>query len=189
MSCLPLDGIRVLELAQGVAGPYAARLLGDLGAEVVKVEPPAGDPTRGLGPFWRGQPHPEHSGLYLYLNAGKKGIVLDLANDVDRADCLALAASADIVFDPDGLDLDQLRRAQPALVVVSVSAFGTWGPRAEWRGNDLIACHSSGFAHGFPALQVDTPDLAPLSMPTYAAEFLAGQTAAVAALHGLLVAQ
>jgi crotonobetainyl-CoA:carnitine CoA-transferase CaiB-like acyl-CoA transferase len=197
VSCPPLDGIRVLELAQGVAGPYAARLLGDLGAEVVKVEPPSGDPARGFGPFWRGQPHPEHSGLYLYLNAGKQGVVLDLSRVEDRAMCFELAATVDIVFesfprsdlDGPGLNLDRLRRAQPALVLVSVSPFGKSGPRASWLGNDLIACHSGGFAHSFPSLQVDAPDLAPLNLPTYAAEFLAGQTAAAAALHGLLVAQ
>jgi len=197
MSGMPLAGIRVLELAQDVAGPYAGKLLADLGGEVVKVEPSTGDTTRALGPFWRGQPDPERSGLYLYLNAGKTGIVLDLANDGDRAACLELVATADILIENFGyggreslgLGLDRLRAANPALVVVSLTAFGQWGPRATWRGNDLIACHSSGFAHGFPSLQVDTPDLAPLNLPTYAADFLAGQTAATAALHGLLVAQ
>src|SRR5262249_15247655 len=73
-------------------------------------------------------------------------------------------------------------------VVASVTPFGSSGPRAAWRGNDLIAFHSSGFAFGFPALQVDNAALPPLNAPTYAAEFLAGQVAAAAALHGLLVA-
>jgi crotonobetainyl-CoA:carnitine CoA-transferase CaiB-like acyl-CoA transferase len=197
MSGLPLAGIRVLELAQDVAGPYAGKLLADLGAEVVKVEPPTGDPTRALGPFWGGQPDAEQSGLYLYLNAGKQGIVLNLAAAGDRAACLDLTARSDILienFAPGGLaqlalGVDRLHTANPALVVVSVTPFGQWGPRATWRGNDLIACHSSGFAHGFPALQVDSADLAPLNLPTYAADFLVGQTAAAAAAHGLLVAQ
>ncbi len=74
-------------------------------------------------------------------------------------------------------------------MVVSITPFGQWGPKSTWRGNDLIGFHSSGFAHGFPALQVDAADLAPLNAPTYAAELLAGHSAAAAALHGLLAAQ
>jgi benzylsuccinate CoA-transferase BbsF subunit len=85
--------------------------------------------------------------------------------------------------------LESLRAAQPRLVWVSVTPFGLSGPRAGWRGNDLIAFHSSGFAYAFPALQVDHAGLPPLNGPTYAAEFLAGQVAASAALHGLLGAQ
>jgi crotonobetainyl-CoA:carnitine CoA-transferase CaiB-like acyl-CoA transferase len=197
LSPSPLSGLRILELAQGVAGPYAARLLGDLGAEVVKVEPPGGDPTRTFGPFPDAQPHPERGGLFAYLNAGKRGAVLDLARDTDRADCLRLAASVDVViesFTPTqreqlGVNAPAFGALHPSLVVVSVTPFGCTGPHADWRGNDLIAFHSSGFAFGFPALQVDHAALPPLNAPTYAAEFLAGQVAAAAAMHGLLVAQ
>jgi crotonobetainyl-CoA:carnitine CoA-transferase CaiB-like acyl-CoA transferase len=187
----------VLDAAQGIAGPYAARLLGDLGAEVIKVEPPAGDFSRSLGPFWGGRPHLEHSGLFLYLNAGKRGVVLDLTLDADRRAWLDLAESADIVvesclpgeLDRLGLGAAELRARRPALVVVSATSFGQWGPRAGWRGNDAIAAHSSGFAYGFPSLQADSPEMPPLTTPTYAAEFLAGQTVAAAAVHGLLLAQ
>jgi crotonobetainyl-CoA:carnitine CoA-transferase CaiB-like acyl-CoA transferase len=75
------------------------------------------------------------------------------------------------------------------LVQVSVTPFGLWGPHAAWKGSDLIAFHSSGFARGFPSDQVDSPDLPPLTAPSYAGEFLAGQIAASAALHGLLARQ
>jgi crotonobetainyl-CoA:carnitine CoA-transferase CaiB-like acyl-CoA transferase len=193
----PLSGIRVLELAQDVAGAYAAKLLGDLGAEVIKVEPPDGDPARSFGPFPGNTPDPEASGLYLYLNAGKRGIVLYLTDDSDRSVCLQLVAATDAVIEsfPPG-ELERLRlgpstllAARASLVLVSITPFGQWGPKSTWRGNDLIGFHSSGFAHGFPALQVDTADLAPLNAPTYAAELLAGQSAAAAALHGLLAAQ
>src|SRR3954463_7323361 len=74
----PLVGVRVLELAGGIAGPYGGKLLSDLGAEVVKAEPPSGDVARLRGPFRDGHPDPEASGFYLYLNAGKCGITLDL---------------------------------------------------------------------------------------------------------------
>jgi crotonobetainyl-CoA:carnitine CoA-transferase CaiB-like acyl-CoA transferase len=189
--------MRVLELARDVAGPYAAKLLADLGAEVIKVEPPEGDPSRSFGPFPNAAPDPEASGLYLYLNAGKRGIVLDLTQARDHRQCLQLATHADAViesFPPGeleqlGLGASVLTAARASLVLVSITPFGQWGPKSAWRGNDLIGFHSSGFAHGFPALQVDTPELAPLNAPTYAAELLAGQSAAAAALHGLLAAQ
>jgi crotonobetainyl-CoA:carnitine CoA-transferase CaiB-like acyl-CoA transferase len=192
---LPLSGLRVLELAQEVAGPYAAKLLCDLGAEVIKVEPPAGDPSRAYGPFASNRPDPQASGLYLYLNAGKRSVVLDLPQDAEQL--LKLAGTADAVIDSFqpgelerlGIGVSTLHAARAALVVVSITPFGQSGPKSTWRGNDLVAFHGSGFAHGFPALQVDSPDFAPLNAPTYAAEMLAGQSAAAAALHGLLAAQ
>ena len=187
--------MRVVDLARDVAGPYAAKLLGDLGAEIIKVEPPEGDPSRGFGPFPGNRPDPEASGLYLYLNAAKRSIVLDLAQDPQQL--LELVGTADAViesFAPGelerlGLGPSTLLAARAALVIVSITPFGQWGPKSTWRGNDLIGFHSSGFAHGFPALQVDSADLAPLNAPTYSAELLAGQSAAAAALHGLLAAQ
>src|SRR3954466_5086982 len=74
----PLVGVRVLELAVGIAGPYGGKLLSDLGADVLKAEPPSGDLTRRRGPFRDGVPDPEASGFYLYLNGGKRGITLEL---------------------------------------------------------------------------------------------------------------
>ncbi|MBV9326441.1 MAG: CoA transferase [Chloroflexi bacterium] len=197
IASLALSGVRVLELAQGVAGPYAGRLLADLGADVVKVEPPTGDVTRTFGPFADCTPHPERSGMFAYLNTSKRGVVLDLDSAADRGACQRLAGNADVViesFTPAerrrlGLDSAAFRKRCPSLVVVSVTPFGCWGPRVTWRGNDLIAFHSSGFAFGFPAMQVDDAALPPLNAPTYAAEFLAGQVAAAAAMHGLLAAQ
>ena len=189
--------MRVLELAQGVAGPYAGKLLADLGAKVIKVEPPSGDTTRTFGPFPNGIPHAERSGLFVYLNSAKRGVVLDLTRDDDRDACLRLAASCDVViesFTPAererlGLSAAAFQCASPSVVVISVTPFGTTGPRATWRGNDLIAFHSSGFAFGFPALQVDHAALPPLNAPTYAAELLSGQVTAAAAMHGLLAVQ
>jgi crotonobetainyl-CoA:carnitine CoA-transferase CaiB-like acyl-CoA transferase len=192
-----LSGLRVLDLAQGVAGPYAARLLGDLGADVIKIEPPRGDPARDLGPFPDGVPDRERSGMFVYLNTGKRSVVLDLHQPSDRETALQLAASVDVLIesfpygerDRLGLDLGTLHGLRRSLVVVSVTPFGQTGPHAAWRGNDLVAFHGSGFAFGFPALEVDHAGLPPLNGPTYAAEFLAGQVAASAAMHGVLAAQ
>jgi len=155
---LPLAGLRVLEIASGVAGPYCGKLLGDLGAEVVKVDA-----------------QQEHSGLDLYLNVGKR---------VSRGP--SAADWADVLVD-NGAHLAVTLRAD--CVRVSVTPFGLWGPHADWHANDLIAFHSSGFAHGFPSAQVDCPDLPPLTAPSHAGDFLAGQVAACAVLHGLLVHQ
>jgi crotonobetainyl-CoA:carnitine CoA-transferase CaiB-like acyl-CoA transferase len=193
----PLAGVCVLELAQEIAGPYGGKLLADLGAEVVKVESPAGDPTRARGPFPDGRPDPERSALFHYLNGAKASRQLDLTQPADRTELLELCRSSDLLiesFPPGelarlGLDFATLGQVNPRLVVVSISPFGQFGPRAGWRGNDLIAFHSSGFAHGFPSLQVESADLPPLNAPSYGAAFLAGELVAAAALHGLLVAQ
>src|SRR6476661_2986233 len=101
-----LVGVRVLELAVGIAGPYGGKLLLDLGADVVKAEPPSGDLTRRRGPFrdpspdpslaGASSPDPEASGFYLYLNAGKRGITLDLDGAAGREALLDLVAETDI---------------------------------------------------------------------------------------------
>ncbi len=197
MADRPLAGVRVLEFAQELAGPYAGRLLADLGADVIKAEPPDGDSCRLRGPFPGGAPHPEHGGLFRYLNTGKRGVVLDLATDAGRQAALDLCAGVDVLledFAPGererlAVETGRLAQANPRLVRVSLTPFGLSGPRAGWAGNEMIAFHGSGMAFGFPALQVDRPDLPPLNAPGYGAAFLAGELAAAAALHGLHVAQ
>ncbi len=82
-----LGGLRVIDLSQGIAGPYCARLLADLGAEVIKVEPPDGDFTRRLGPFPDDVPDPEKSGLFIHLNGTKQSVTVDLDSDGDAACC------------------------------------------------------------------------------------------------------
>jgi crotonobetainyl-CoA:carnitine CoA-transferase CaiB-like acyl-CoA transferase len=192
-----LSGVRILDLSVGFAGPYCGKILADLGADVIKAEPPDGDPSRARGPFPRGEPHPERSGFFLYLNAGKRGIVLDLAQAGGRETLLDLAATVDVVLEScppgelDRLDVgfEALRARNPGLVLVSVTPFGQWGPHSSWRGSDLIASHGSGFAYVFPSHQVDSPDLPPLNPPVHAVELLAGEVAAAAATHGLLAVQ
>ena len=98
MADRPLVGVRVLELAGGIAGPYGGKLLADLGADVVKAEPPTGDPSRQRGPFRDGQADPEASGFYLYLNAGKRGITLDLEREAGRAALLDLVGEVDVLL-------------------------------------------------------------------------------------------
>ena len=93
----PLEGLRVVEIAGEIAGPYCTKLLVDLGADVTKIEPPSGDPLRRWGPFPGGVPDPDRSGLFEYLNAGKRGATLDLERDVSAAG--GLIAQADLLVD------------------------------------------------------------------------------------------
>src|SRR5829696_1654113 len=127
----PLDGILVADFSRVLAGPLAAMLLGDLGADVIKVErPDGGDDTRAWGPPWRGEGEATY---YLGLNRNKRSLALDLAVEEDAALARELAARADVLvesFRPGliarwGLDGETLRTRNPGLVTCSVTAFGT----------------------------------------------------------------
>ena len=115
----PLTGLRVLELADET-GQFCGKLLGDLGADVVKIEPPGGEPSRQIGPFLDDIPHPERSLSFWYYNTSKRGITLDLETADGRRLFRRLAATADVIletFRPGflaslGLDYESLRRAK-----------------------------------------------------------------------------
>lgn len=155
----PLSDIRVVE-ACGPIGHYAGRLLADLGADVVKVEPPEGDPARYYPPFLPGVPEPEGSLQFLLLNANKRGAVLDLDADAGLVAFLRLVASADVLLDSWqpadfarlGLTEARLLEARPDLVHVSVTGWGLSGPRADWAYSDVVAQAMSGvmILAGFP---------------------------------------
>lgn len=140
-----LAGLQVLDIGHHIAGPYCARLLAGFGATVIKVEPPWGDPARRLGPFPDDVPHPEKSGLFLYLNAGKQGITLNLKTAPGRDLLLRLAAWADVIvenFEPRvlpalGLGYDALRAVNDRLVLTSISNFGQSGPYRDYRADEI----------------------------------------------------
>ncbi len=137
----PLSGLRVVEVSTMMAGPYAATLLGDLGADVIKVESPLGDDSRHLGPRVGGE-----RSAFLSLNRSKRGMVLDLHRAEDREVFASLMATADIfitnVREPAlsdlGLDYDQIRGHREDIVWVGVTAFGTSGPYAGRPGIDFL---------------------------------------------------
>lgn len=187
----PLAGLRVLEVGGLVSAAYAAKLLADLGADVVKIESPRGDPARRRGPFPGGIEDPNASGLFLYLNTNKRGVVLDLERPAAQGALMALARSADVLVHnvhPTraaalGLAYERLAEANDRLVMVSIAPYGPVGPRAGWRATDLVSWCAGGLA----ALNGDRtrPDLPPLKAFGHQASYQAGLNAAVAALGSL----
>ena len=153
-----LAGIKVLELATMVAGPYCGKLLADLGADVVKVEPPEGDPARTSGPFPEGGPHSERSALFLYNNTSKRGVTLDLDVAEAREPLERLIRWADLLIDalPGrrlerlGLPPEAVSRLNPSLVYTSIGPYGRRGPRADARGDELPLMHAGGRANLLP---------------------------------------
>ncbi|MGO9883938.1 MAG: CaiB/BaiF CoA transferase family protein [Solirubrobacteraceae bacterium] len=183
---LPLAGIRVLEYAQYVAGPFAGMLLADLGADVVKVEPPEGDAWRRYEPFADGE-----SRYFYALNRNKRSVVLDLKDPEGLRASRALIGTADVVvhnLPPDRarrfeLDRERVREVNPAAVWCCVSALGSDGPEAELTAFDLVAQALSGLlvANAHPS------DPVPQRAGGIAiADFTAGMLAAIAALAGLV---
>ncbi len=181
-----------MECGEGVAAAFAARLLADLGAEVIKVEPPDGDLTRRRGPFPGDIPDPENSGLFVCLNANKRGITLDLAAAPDRGRLHRLLGRADVLIHnvapaqrvSVGLAGPALCAAFPELIVATVSAYGDSGPRAHYRAYELNAFHSSGAGSVSP-LTSPYPELPPLRLFGNPAEFEGGLHAAMVTLAAL----
>lgn len=152
----PLHGLRVLDLTQALAGPYCTMLLADLGADVVKVEPPGGDMTRSMGPFTEEDTERSYGGYFASINRGKRSIVLDLKDETDRLALLDLVKTAEVlvensragVMDRLGLSYETLAEVNPALVYGAIRGFGDprtgESPYAEWPSYDIVAQASGG---------------------------------------------
>ena len=137
-----LDGLVVVERAEGIAGPVCGKLMAGFGAEVIKVEPPSGDVSRTLGPFPDDISNPEASGLFLYLNAGKKSVVIDPTDPSHQGRLRVLIDRADVLIDgTPGLDLS---RTNPDLIVVSITPFGLSGPYRDFAATNLVVHALSG---------------------------------------------
>jgi crotonobetainyl-CoA:carnitine CoA-transferase CaiB-like acyl-CoA transferase len=189
VSVKPLDGLAILELGEGLSGAFCCKLLRDYGADVIKVEKPtAGDAARRLGPFPNGQPDPESSALFLYLNAGKKSLTLDIQSpdgqDVIRR--LVLESEGIVeTFAPGylaALDLpfEDLRRRKPRLLMTSITPFGQTGPYSSYKANNLVS-----FATGGQMFMTGDPDREPLLGAGYQADYQAGLHAFAATCIGL----
>lgn len=137
MASMALSDLKVLEFGDFVSAPWCGKLLASMGAEVVKVEPSGvGDKARRVGPFPRDVPHPEKSGLFLYLNNDKLGITLDVTQPTGRRLFLELVQQVDLVVDNHhpqelrawGLDYQALREVNPGVIFTSITPFGWEGP-------------------------------------------------------------
>ncbi len=191
-----LEDLRVVELGGMVSAAYATKLMADLGADVVKVEDPSGDRARLRGPFPGGAADAEKSGLFLYLNTNKRGVVLDLTSAADRARFDDLVAWADLVvhnYTPAemaarGLDYERLRAVNPRLVLCSITPFGLDGPHAGYRAEEITLAHAGGWAWLSPGAS-ERPDLPPLKAFGHQSDFHTGLSAQVASLGAVFRAQ
>ena len=150
-----LGHLRVIELGD-IPASYATRQLADLGADVIKVEPPGGDPNRLLPPFARNLEHPERSLTFINANTNKRSIVLDLEHESDRRTFSRLLASANLFVEATplgylekfGFDDESLSKNFSALAIVSITPFGRTGPYRHYKGSDAIANAAGGFLYG-----------------------------------------
>jgi crotonobetainyl-CoA:carnitine CoA-transferase CaiB-like acyl-CoA transferase len=190
-----LTGIRVIELADEQA-EYCGLTLAGLGADVVKVEPPGGSPTRRIGPFYQDREDPEGSLFFWQYNRGKRSIVLDLQRADDRDRFRSLMASADVLLESmprgelDGLGLgaDALMKQSPSLIVARVSPFGDHGPWAGFKASDLIHLALGGVMMncGYDPAPGGAYDLPPIAPQMWHAFHIAGEQLSVAIIAALL---
>jgi crotonobetainyl-CoA:carnitine CoA-transferase CaiB-like acyl-CoA transferase len=189
----PLEGWRVLDLTQGVAGPYVTKLCSDYGADVIKVERPGiGDVSRRIGPFPGDVPHAEKSGMFLTLNTGKRGVTLELASRTGRELLLGLAGTCGLIVESYrpgtlerfGLPPGRFAVASPSAALVCISNFGQAGPMREFEADDLIEYAAAG------VLQITgLPDRGPVALGIYTPLFLAGAICAPLALGAMRAAR
>ena len=193
-----LDGVKALELCSFVAGPFCTKLLADMGAEVIKVETPdGGDEARKRGPFYKGQPGTDASLLFIYLNANKRGITLDVNTPTGKELLLELVKRVDLLVEdlaPStverlGLDYPSLHEVNPQLVVTSITPFGSTGPYRDYKAHYLNTYHSGGDGYMLPGGRLADqlyPDREPIKAGGYLGEYQVGLSAAVAAAAALV---
>jgi len=188
-AALPLAGIRVLDCSRVYAGPIASMLLGDLGAEIWKLEPPNGDETRSWGPPYWGDPAGRRSAYFASVNRNKRSLVVNLKTDAGRALLDRLAAMCDVLlhnYQPSvaaelGLDGDRLSSAHPHLVVATIGGFPGEGDAGERPAYDLVAQAVSGLMS-----VTGDPYGGPMKVGVALLDLTAGLQAAIGALAALV---
>ena len=197
MTARGLDGIRVVELGQMVAAPWTAKLLADLGADVIKVEPPEGDAARRRGPYRPDDADPGAlGGLFAAINTNKRSVLADLSRADGRSVLGGLLAGADLFIHDlapraaagRGLTAGSLRAQHPSLVTTSITPFGQTGPYADWRATELQVIHGGGWGWLTPGCVQDA-ELPPLKPHGHQAAFQSGFAAACASLAAVDRAQ
>ncbi len=194
MTAGALSDIRVVEYSVGHSGAMCGKAFADIGADVLKIEPPEGNPLRLAGPFLKDAPDQESSALFMYLNANKKGATLDLTREEGRQRIRSLTRKADI-FITDvqpalaaelGIDSETMGSLNPRLIRVYATPFGNKGPYRDWKGTDLIAWHMGGMGWESPAMFVtDLERHTPLRGRGNQSMYFAGWVAAAGAMCAL----
>ena len=183
-----LEGMKVLDLTHHLSGPYCTKLLADFGADVLKVEKPAGDHTRRAGPFLEDDIDPEKSLVFAYLNTNKQSITLNLKSDKGISMLTSLIEESDVLvenFAPRvmpslGLDFETLQQINPRLILTSISNFGQTGPYRDYKAADIIEYAMGGLMYISGAY-----DREPLKHAFNQAQFKAGTDGASATLMAM----
>jgi CoA:oxalate CoA-transferase len=187
-----LDGVKVIEYGNLVSGPFCAKILADMGAEVIKVEAPCcGDDSRRMEPFLNDIPGPERSGLYQYLNMNKLGITLNPEISKGKKILYELLKEADIFVENNppkrmhklDLSYNYIKHINPRIVMTSITPFGQTGPYKYYKGGELITAHIGGIAYD----SVREADISqePIKAPAHLFSFQAGLSAATASIGAL----
>ena len=184
---MALSGLKVIDIADE-NGVYCGKLLSGMGADVVKVEKPGGDPTRNFRPFFQDSPHPEKSLFFAYLNTGKKSITLNLENRDGQDIFKKLAQSSDVVLETFpvgymeslGLDYPALKKLNPEIIMTSVTPFGQTGPHNNWHASSEIIASAMG------GVQFESGE--PTETPVQLGNFLIGYAAGIYAAVGTMAA-
>ena len=183
-----LSDMRVIDLTHYITGPVSTKWLADYGADVIKIERPGvGDGARRMGPFYHDEPHPEKSGLFMYLNTNKRGITLNLRSKLGREIFKELVKGADMVvenFKPgvmERLELgyEELEKINPKLVMTSISNFGQTGPYRNYKITELMT-----FGMGGPMHSTGQEDMEPLKYGLTVSIYHAGVVGAMSAMVG-----
>ena len=174
---LPLAGLKVIEVAQGVAGPHCGRILAAFGADVVKIEPPAGDWARSIGPFLGDNENVESSATYQYNNSGKRSALLDLSVPEGISTLTDLVCEADILIEDwditsralNGIEKDRFTKLDSSLIEISITPFGLSGPYSYFSSTPIIQLALGGYLYltGLPGKE-------PLMLPGHQPDYLAG---------------
>ena len=189
---LALQDVKVVEYGNLISAPFCSKLLADLGAEVIKVEPPGeGDVARRRGPFLDDILGSERSGLFLYLNTNKRGVTLNLEKATGRQVFKELIRNTDILIEDTqpgklsdlGLGYSDLKSLNPSLVMTSITPFGQTGPYKNYKGSDLTGWHMGGIGYVTPRF-ASTIEQEPLRVMQMA-DFVTGITGAVATMCAL----
>jgi benzylsuccinate CoA-transferase BbsE subunit len=181
---LPLSPYRVLDLTNE-QGYFCGKILADLGADVIKVEPPEGDPGRKIGPFFKDIPDKEKSLFFLAFNTNKRSITLNIQTHDGQEIFKRLVKTSDFVIesfapgfmDKLGLNYSALKEINSRMIMVSITPFGQTGPRKDWKGSDIVEIAMGGLSH-----ITGSPDRPPVRVGIDQAHVVAGTQAAMGAM-------